>query len=754
MATNNPYQIPAALPILGTELPVDIELTGRVFAAPPAIAPSCAHTRQTIKQGDTFVVSHTDGEIHPGCECGQGVYYRDTRFLSGLTLALAGRAPIVLSSSTEHNFFSRVEAMNEAFERPGQPAVKRETMHVGRTRVIDGGVRERVEVRNFNPFDVTTTLTLELRADFKDIFEVRGMFAKQAQGTFLRPRTDADGAELLYRGADGMVRHTGITFNRAPDRVSAHTWGDTHETGVRAEWDVTVAGQGRSWALELTVTPRLDGVGGTDAPHEPIGHDRLEALLAKAEAGMTRLSAAHPGFDAFLNRGVADLMMLATPTPDGPIVAAGIPWYTCPFGRDSILTAIQCLPLGPELAEATLRFLARHQGTKLDPYRDEEPGKILHEMREGELSTLDEVPFSTYYGTIDATPLWLVLLSETFRWTGDRALVEALWPHALRALSWIDTYGDADGDGFVEYQMKGDRGLLNQGWKDSNDSVIHPDASLADYPIALAEVQGYVYDAKRRMAELAALLGHTALADKLTEEASTLKRRFHEVFWVEEGGFYAIALDGRKRQVATKTSNPGHCLWSDLIAPERVGAVATAMVAPDMFNGWGIRTMSAESPNYNPLSYHNGTVWPHDNSLIVKGMADRGYKREANQVLAALYETSRHFDYHRLPELFCGFERNGRFAKPVPYPVACSPQAWAAGTPILLLQAALGLEADAARGVLRVVKPQLPAWIGAVSLKGLRVGAGSVDLEFFPVNGRTACTVTAQEGELRVEIVS
>ncbi|MFN3430602.1 MAG: glycogen debranching N-terminal domain-containing protein [Candidatus Sericytochromatia bacterium] len=755
MATSDrPFEIPAALPILGTDLPVDVELTGRVGAAPPAIAPSCAHTRQAIKHGDTFVVAHTDGEIHPGCECGQGVYHRDTRFLSGLTLAIAGKAPIVLSTSADHNFFSRVEAMNEAFDHPGQPPVKRETMHVGRTRLIDGGVRERIEIRNYNPFDVTTTVTLELRADFKDIFEVRGFFAKAAQGTFLRPRLRGAGAELLYRGADNVVRHTDVAFDAPPERLSAHTWADTHETGVRAEWTITVPGRGGEWALELTVTPRQDGVGGTTDPHEPVGLARLEWLHARAESGMTRIQAAHPGFDAFINRGVADLLMLATPTADGPIVAAGIPWYTCPFGRDSILTAIQSLPLGPHMAEATLRFLARHQGDNIDPFRDEEPGKILHEMREGEMSVLGEVPFDTYYGTIDATPLWLVLLSETFRWTGDRALLEAMWPHALRALSWIDTYGDADGDGFVEYQMKGERGLLNQGWKDSNDSVIHPDCTLADYPIALAEVQGYVYDAKRRTAELARLLGHLSLAERLEAQADELKRRFHEAFWVEEGGFYAIALDGRKRQVRTKTSNPGHCLWSGLIEPDRIGEVAKGLIAPDMFNGWGIRTMSQDSPAYNPLSYHNGTIWPHDNSLIVKGLADSGHKAEANTVMEGLYQTSRHFDYHRLPELFCGFERNGRFAKPVPYPVACSPQAWAAGTPILLLQAALGLEADAPRGVLRVVRPELPAWIGQVSLHGLRVGAGEVDLAFFQINGRTACTVVGHRGELRVEVVA
>ncbi|HEY9724744.1 MAG TPA: amylo-alpha-1,6-glucosidase, partial [Oscillatoriaceae cyanobacterium] len=668
------FRIPAALPVFGQDLPVDVELTGRVMAAPPAIAPSCSHTRATIKQGDTFVVTHTDGGIHPGCECGQGVYFKDTRFLSGLTLALAGRAPIVLSASTEHNFFSRVEAMNDAFDQEDGPTVRRETMHLARTRVVDGGVRERLEVTNYNAFPVRTTLTLELRSDFKDIFEVRGYFSKSAQGTFLHPRETSGGAELLYRGADGALRHTSLGFSKKPTRLTPCSWTDTHETGVRVEWQLELPARGGHWAIELDVVPCLDGVGGSDRPDEPLGMKTLEKLHAKTEAGLTRLDSPHPGFAAFLQRGVADMLMLMTPTADGPYPTAGIPWYTCPFGRDGLITALQSLPLGPDFAKATLRFLARHQGTRVDAFRDEEPGKILHELREGELAALGDVPHTPYYGTIDATPLWLILLSETYRWTGDRALVESVWPNALRAMEWIDVYGDADGDGFVEYARKGDKGLANQGWKDSHDSVIHPDATLAEAPIALAEVQGYVYDAKRRMAELAEVMNAPEMAQRLRDEAKRLKKRFNEAFWVAEEGYYAIALDGHKQQVRAKTSNPGHALWSGLIESARVSEVVSGMMASDMFNGWGIRTMSSDAPNYNPLSYHNGTVWPHDCSVIAKGMADHGHKDEANRVLTGLYDTSRHFDYHRLPELFCGFERSGRFAKPVPYPVACSPQ--------------------------------------------------------------------------------
>jgi glycogen debranching enzyme len=761
--------IPASLPVLGKDMQVDIELTGRVAAARPNLAPSCVHTRQAIKHGDVFVVSHTDGLIHPGCDCGQGVYYHDTRFLSGMTIALEGRAPTKLSFTAEHNFFSRMEAVNADWERAGEPTIKRETIHFGSTRVVDGGVQERLEVRNFNPFPVKTQMVVEYRSDFKDIFEVRGFFGKSRQGTFLHPRQWELGAELVYQGADGVVRHTRIAFDRPAASITAHTWPDTHETGVRITWDVELAAKGGEWSVSIGLTPCIDGAGSrgdADQPPPPMGIDRIEALQAAREAGLARIGSSNAGFHQFVNRGIEDLLTLSMPTPDGLFPTAGIPWYCCPFGRDSLITAIQSLPLSTEFAVATLRFLARHQGSKLDPYHEEAPGKIMHEMRVGELANLGEIPFSTYYGTIDATPLWLVLLSEAYRWTGSKELLADMWPHALRALEWIDTYGDIDGDGFVEYAASDEKGLSNQGWKDSFDSVIHPDATLASAPIALAEVQGYVYDAKVRMAELARVLGEDSLAERLDSAAGQLKQQFNEAFWCAEEGYYAIALDGGpcyqkgsatngpKRRVRSKTSNPGHGLWSGIIAAERVPDVVRAMLAPDMFNGWGIRTMSAQSPNYNPISYHNGTVWPHDVALITQGMANCGYKEATVRVMSGLFEASAHFEYRRLPELFCGFERQDRFAKPVPYPVACSPQAWAAGTPLMLLTAALGLQADAPNGLLRVVQPTLPAWLGDVEIRGLRVGAASIDLAFRQQDGRTTCEVLAKRGEVRVEVLS
>ena len=758
----DPLESALTIPAFGVDLPVDVELTGRVAASPPAVSPACAHERQTVKQGDVLVVGHTDGQIHPGCGCGQGIFHRDTRYLSGLSLRLAGRPFIVLSSTAEQNFFSRTEAMNEAWTTLDGRQVRRETLHLGRTRIVEqatagGIVRERMALTNFNPFPITAPLTLELRADFKDIFEVRGFFGRERAGTFLRPVLTPDAAELLYMGADGCLRHTVVRVSEPWHTAEAGAWPESHETGATLAWDIEIPGRGGTWVLDLVVAPARDGaarLAADEARPGAVDPVRLEALDALPDGGNTHITSEHEGFATFVSRGLADLAMLVTPTPHGPFPTAGIPWYACPFGRDGLITALQSLPLGPALAESTLRFLAAHQGQRVDGFRDEEPGKILHELRLGELAALGEVPHSPYYGTIDATPLWLVLLHETWRWTGRDDLVRELWPAARQALAWIDAYGDADHDGFVEYARKGDKGLANQGWKDSHDAIGHRDGTLAEGPIALAEVQGYVFDAKRRMAELARLLGDADLAAALARQAGELKRAFNEAFWSEEDGGFVIALDGQKRQVRARASNPGHALWSGIIDAQRVPGVVATMLAPDMFNGWGIRTLSSGAASYNPMSYHNGTVWPHDAALIAKGMADAGYKDAANVVLGGLYDVSLHFPYQRLPELFCGFPRAGRFAKPVPYPVSCSPQAWSAGAPLLLLAAALGLEPSASEGVLRLRQPTLPGWLGHVALSGLRIGDASVDLAFRRTARGTAVEVTGRRGDLRVEVIT
>jgi glycogen debranching enzyme len=458
--------------------------------------------------------------------------------------------------------------------------------------------------------------------------------------------------------------------------------------------------------------------------------------------------------DLAVRRSIADLRLLRN---DGPMrgehyVAAGVPWFTTLFGRDSIITSLQILPFMPDVARETLKVLADWQATEDDPARDMEPGKILHELRVGELARTGELPHRPYYGSVDSTPLWLILLDETYRWTGDIELVRGLWPNVLRALEWIDRWGDRDGDGFVEYERRTPAGLLNQGWKDSGDAIRHRDGSPATAPIALVEIQGYVYDAKRRLAELALRLGETELSLRLSREAAELKDRFETAFWMEDLAFYAVALDRDKRQVGTITSNPGHCLWSGIVAPERVNAVVDRLLEPSMDCGWGIRTYAAGQPGYNPVGYHTGTVWPHDNALIAAGMKRAGRHDAADRIASRMFEAAQRSPDFRLPELFCGFDR-GLADVPVPYPVACSPQAWSAATALSLLQTMLGMHADAARDILELDRPHLPSWLGKVTVHDLRVGERTVDLLFHRWRGTTtSAEVLRRDGPLELVI--
>lgn len=736
----------------GQEYEVDQTLTATIAeqASTRVRGAICPHSRQVIKHEDWFLVCDEDGNAYPDCSCGHGLYTRDTRFLSALVLRIAEGPLSVLSSSAEQNFLSRFEYANGDWVLEGGRQVRHETLHVRVTRLIDGGLRQEVRLSNFNPFPVRLHLALEVRADFKDMFEVRGFGDRAEFGTFMRPRHEGSELALSYVGADRTPRQSLLRFSPAPEAVEPGAGPGATGATLRFVVDLPPSGGERTVTLALgarimsevpgeALELRVPAAGFDD--HVEAVHERQRGQLGPCLA----VSSSHPVFTAFIDRGVRDLCTLINTYPTGPYPVAGIPWFTCPFGRDGLITAFQALPLSPDLARGTLRFLAAHQGTQVKAENDEQPGKILHERREGELSLMGWTPFAPYYGSVDSTPLFLVLLSETWRWTNDVALVRELWPNVTRALEWIDVYGDADGDGFVEYLKQGEKGLANQGWKDSHDSVIHADWEVARGAIALAEVQGYVYDAKRRMAELARLIGDEPLAGRLHAQASGLKTRFREAFLTPEG-YYAIALDGEKRQVRSQTSNPGHCLWSGLIDGEDARRVTAQLLAPDMFNGWGIRTMSSAATTYNPISYHNGTVWPHDCSLIAKGMADQGDPGAAGRVLSALFDAAQHYDYLRLPELFCGFAREGRFARPVPYPVACSPQAWAAGTPLLLLQSVLGLVPDAPNRRLHV-QPSLPAWLPEVTLTGLRVGEASVDLRF---RGE-GFEVLAQRGDLEVD---
>lgn len=744
--------IESTVPTL-THLGRTFRLDEALTAAPrPTLDAPCSHVRQVIKHGRVFVVSHTDGQIHPGCTCGQGVYMADTRFLSGSTWRLGNHDLVLLASEAEHNFFSRADYVNPALVDEMGREVRRETIHLRQTRLVDGGVHERLEITNYNPFPVKLRLVLEVRADYQDMFEVRGFGSRRAAGRFLETEVEPAGFVFGYQGTDGVLRETEVRFVTSPEFVALRRFLETRETGAEVAFRVEL-GPGRSGRIDLGLLPREDAA--EPAPFRSLDWelDHLERRQQQAIASWTSVHSTNPAFDQFLNRGILDLIALTTELETGPYLVAGTPWYACPFGRDGLITAYQALMLDPSLAEGTLRYLAKHQGTEEDPSCDEEPGKILHESRAGELSRTGDMPFGPSYCTVDATPLFLVLLSEHARWTGNLELARELWPRAIAALDWLERFGDADGDGFYEYRLKGDRGLSNQGWKDSWDSIIHPDGTIARAPIALAEVQGYAYDAKVRMAELAERLGDRALSERLRGEGDRLKLAFNEQFWNEELGTFVVALDGSKHQVVSPTSNAGHCLWSGIADEDKAARVAAHVLSTEMFSGWGIRTMGADSPNYHPISYHNGTVWPHDNSLVVRGLARYGHMAGAAEVLRGLFEASEHFAYRRLPELFCGFSRDGRLSKPIPYPVACSPQAWAAGTPILLLQSVLGLEVDAFASTLRIVRPRLPEWAGRVEIGNLRVGRGSVDLVFEGDGESTTCLVLAQRGEVSVELI-
>jgi len=484
-----------------------------------------------------------------------------------------------------------------------------------------------------------------------------------------------------------------------------------------------------------------------------VSPDEGAAAYHAWERGTTSVDSDHELFNLVIKRSISDLRLLVNdgPGPDQRYVAAGVPWFTTLFGRDALISAFQALAFRPQIAVETLEVLAAHQATTDDPWHDAEPGKILHELRTGEMARSGELPHTPYYGSVDSTPLWLILFGATFDWTGDRGLVDRLWPNAMAALAWIDKYGDRDGDGFVEYERRSERGLLNQGWKDSSDAIRDRTGREAIPPIALAEVQGYVFDAKRRMARLARIRGDDELATRLDAEADALAKRFEAAFWVEDQRYYALGLDGKKKQADAIGSNPGQCLWSGIVAPERARDVVDHLLRPSMFSGWGIRTYGADQRGYNPIGYHTGTVWPHDTSLIAAGFKRYGFDDASNRLAGQMMEAAQGFPDYRLPELFCGFDKTDAHT-PVPYPVACSPQAWAAGSSFLFLETMLGLRAHAERNELELLHPHLPDWLGKVTLTDLRVGDASVDLLFHRWRGTTSAEVLRKVGDVAVTI--
>jgi glycogen debranching enzyme len=695
----------------------------------------------SVKEGETFLYSDTEGNLDDRKDYGLGLYHRDTRFLSHFMLRLSGRAPVLLSSSSERAYLAHVDLTNPDLYRGEDLEAPQQTLNIRRIRAINGRLFERIRVKNYNPSPVRIDVEMTFGADFADIFEVRGL-GRTDVGTHEPPRASGRRIEFAYRGRDAVRRRTVIEFNNEPDQLEVV--GDI----VRAAFDVTL-GPYQTRLVAMTVQPEV----GDEAP-QPLEFDAAVHTLRRSyeewERESTRVVTDNELFNQLLDQGLRDLRALYTSTDGGGgIIAAGIPWYVTTFGRDALVTAHQLLMVNPRVAREALLILAASQGTGVDDWRDEQPGRILHEIRQGELANAGVVPHSPYFGSVDSTPWFLLLYAQHFRWTGDVQFARKLLPAALAALDWIDRYGDLDGDGLVEYLCRSPVGISNQGWKDSWDSVVHLDGTLAEPPIALIEVQAYVYLAKLRVAEVFEGLGDAERATALRREAAQLRARFNEVFWMEDEQFFAGALDADKRQVRTVVSNPGHALYCDVVDQEKAHHLARRLLAPDMFSGWGIRTMSKAAVAYNPMSYHNGSVWPHDNALIAAGLKRYGFVRATNRVATALFDAAIHGESMRLPELFCGFTRRSP-NRPVSYPVACSPQAWAAGSPFLILQGMLGISARAHENLLTVNKPQLPVWLNAVELRDLRVGDSTISLLFRREGEITGFSLLSREGDVRV----
>lgn len=684
-----------------------------------------------LKEDQVQFVTNQSGDIPLENPEGYGLYYQDTRFLSRFELTVNGQKPVFLSNSVTKHYIATFQFINPSFVMSDGRRVPQQTISIWRARFVsDAGLFERIGFMNCNRFPVDLEVGLAVDADFKDMFAVRGFKGQRIAGE-IALQFGHDSVTFAYKGRDGLRRTTDVAFNRPPEPVSPR----------EVRFTIHLEPQ-KSESLVVQVQPRIGRAGKRPDLNFEGELERLARSYSRWDQSCTRIVTDNVLFDRELLRASRyDVRALLENTPEGLVPDAGVPWYAVPFGRDSIITALQTLMYNPKIAEGTLRFLAAHQGREINAYREEEPGKILHELRRGELARLGEVPHTPYFGTVDATPLFLVLFVETMRWTGSERLYSDLLPHAMSALEWVDRYGDKNGDGYLDYAATHSGGVVNQGWKDSVNSVQYDDGANAVTPIALVEVQGYVYQAKVGMARLAREHGDLATAARLDREAAILKDRFNHDFWMEDEAFYALALDGQGRQVRAITSNVGHCLWSGICDDTKAAAVVRRLMQPDMFSGWGLRTLSATSPNYNPMSYHNGSVWPHDTAITAVGMRRYGFSVEASHVVEALFEGGFRVDDYRLPELFCGFPRDRRFnSKPAPYVVSCSPQAWAAGSVFMLLQAMLGVEPDAQRGTVQV-DPVLPALFNRLTLEHVRVGQRLIDIHVERVDGslRTAC---------------
>ncbi len=709
----------------------------------PAVVSLQERRPRTLKHDESFGVFDPNGDAVAGIDSVEGLFHRDTRYLSHFLLTLDGERPILLRSTLrDDNAMLTCDLTNpDLHDASGRVVLDHDTIHVRRTRFLwKGACHERLSIRHYGSAPRPLTLALSFGADFADLFEVRGTPRKQ-RGTYLPTEVETSAVTLAYRGLDNSVRRTTLRFAHQPDEL----------TGDKVVWNILLQ-PGKSQLIDFAIECRGDDERIADSLAFLPSLKRACRELRTTAGRAASISSSNTTFNEAVRRAVSDLYMLVTETADGPYPYAGIPWFSTVFGRDALITALQTLWLDPNIARGVLRHLARNQATTSDAAADAEPGKILHELRHGEMANLGEVPFRRYYGSVDSTPLFVMLAGAYLERTDDHDTLGKLWPNIAAALRWMDESGDRDGDGFIEYGRRHATGLANQGWKDSVDSVFHADGTLASGPIALVEVQAYAYGAWMAAAAIARALDKTAFAENCTARAEQLRRRFDEAFFDEQMGTYALALDGQKKPCRVRASNAGHALFTGIAYEHRAPAVANLLTSPSFFSGWGIRTLAAGEPRYNPMSYHNGSVWPHDNALIAIGLARYGLRREAVRLLDAMFAASVHFDLRRLPELFCGFPRQ-RSSGPTFYPVACSPQAWAAATPLSLLQSCLGLSFDVVRGRIRLDTPLLPAFLDGVTLRRLSLGDGHVDITLHR-RGRDdmSVEVSGRQGRIGVDL--
>ena len=734
-----------------------------------------------IKDGNVFFLSERDGNVPLMPGHGFGLYYNDCRFLNGYELTVGGRKAEVLVRNAERDFMATLGLFNPDLHFEERDLAKH-SVEIRWERIASGehcALFDSITLQNLTGQTIRFPIALKFTCGFEDIFSIRGLYAGK-RGMVHSPIWQKDVLSFRYDGADKIARELTIQFSPTPDKTE-HGAGQfviellpqeqrqlSISLMINAQDNGNCGSQPQSPASRPSRSPSSRKVSALETcgsqPQSPASRPTRSPSSRKVRSqrtasqdqirwlhGKTQVHTDSLLLNRIMDRSLRDLGMLRTELGEDNYFAAGVPWFVALFGRDSIITALQTLGYDSRIAEQTIRLLAKYQGKEVNPWREEEPGKILHELRVGEMAHLNEIPHTPYYGTVDATPLWLVLVGQHAAWTGDIGLFNDLRPQIEAALNWMEQYGDKDGDGYVEYECTIEKGLANQGWKDSGDGIVNADGTLATPPIALIEVQGYVYEAKREMAALYRRVGEIDRAEQLEREAQELRARVNRDFWISEG-YYALALQGAdNRPAAVLSSNAGHACWSGIAEKEQARKLADHLLSEQMFNGWGIRTLSADALRYNPLAYHLGTVWPHDNSLIAAGFKRYGLDEAALRVFDGLREAALHFEAARLPELFGGFARDD-YGIPVSYPVACQPQAWSAGAMPYLLTILLGLEPDGFEYELRIVRPRLPQGVNRVEVHGLRVGKSRADLLFERSGDEIAVRALKVVGELNVVV--